>query len=363
MEQIQEFVIEKNHYKPVARWDGELQSHISVHLHPINGGEIIRLYGKPLRRFLYFIGMTKREFAKSMHSTYMHTSRSGHQYPRKEFIGLTKAQHDLNTKYPKATVRKFKLLKQGGSIHRITTDKFISVPHEFIQSVIERRLDAEQIKYDKETTFGESSVSYRFTDAVSNGIQSGISYVNANTGDKALKFYGGAVNLVCSNGMMSGKATSSIRLVHMHDLKMLERLVEDRVSEQLANLEILPQQFLKLKEYQISKAEAQVLVYGLPMRKYLQDAIWDRLFTKSKLTDNGRMDWDGTMWGIYMAATYIASHAASIQRSTNRVAAVDVEMVEKLSTVETYHAVWDKREKLMEQDKARQAKKVEVLGK
>ena len=363
-----EFVVEKKDFKPVFAWNRVKSQNVygadrqipSITLRgKIDGkdSEIV-LQGKPFSRFLQFMEIGKRRFMNMMYKKNAYTSRSGKQYIKKQYIGFETAQQSIDTQYPKVSVQKFKFLSVDGNIARITSDEYIGIPHTFVQEVIEKRLTTEGVEFTKESRFGGVNGIYTFTNTGAGGLNKvgdiahQVSYMNRNSGDRSLKLFGGAVVLVCSNGMTSGKATSEMRIVHKLELKDLRKRIEQQLGTILEKVKILPKQFLKLRKYEVTKEEAKKLVDSLPIPKYLQEAIWSRLFTPSKLTRNGEMDWDGTMWGLYMASTFIASHYKDIQKTRNTTKAVDETVVERLSSLELFTEIWDKREKILEATKA-----------
>jgi len=103
----------------------------------------------------------------------------------------------------------------------------------------------------------------------------------------------------------------------------------------LENLDVLPQKVLKLREIQVTKKQAKKHIESIPIPQYMQKAIWKRLFTKSAKTLNGDRDWDGTMYGIYMASTYVGSNMEKIRKSKNRVVEIEPQHVEQLQSFET----------------------------
>jgi len=375
--QYKEFVIEKKDFKPVFVWNKIKSSSLygndrqvpSIILNGKVDGEdaVITLQEKPFSRFLQFMNIGKRRFMNMMYEKSVVSTYNG-QRIKKSYIGSEIAQQALESAYPKVSVQKFKILLANNKVARITSEDYIGIPHSFVQEVIENRMDAEGVQYTKATKFGGVNGVYTFTNiegASLNGLKKvgdlahSISYMNRNSGDKSLKLFGGAVVLVCTNGMTSGKATSEMRIVHKLEMSELRKKIEQQLGGILEKLRILPKEFLKLREYKVTKEEAEVLVNALPLAKYLKDAIWARLFTPSKQTRNGEMDWDGTMWGIYMASTFIASNQVEVQKSRHSMKEVNEEIVERLSNVDTFRDVWANREKILEEAKA---PKVEVTN-
>lgn len=340
----------------------------------------VKLTGKPFGRFLGFNNIGRRRFLANCYTTEKVTSRSGREYVKKNFIGTDKANDWIVKSYEEIPTEKFKLLDVDGRVARITSDAYIGIPHTFVQDVIEKRLKAEGFEFVKKiNTSGqigeydivtEGSISKqvaieRAKEASRNGgsvqqeLGSMVRYFNSNSGDKSLKLFGGVKVLVCANGMISTKDKGGIRLLHKLDMPIVRRRIEETLSKILENLKPLQKKMLSLRDITVTKEQAKEFVESLPIPKYMQKAVWDRLFTKSQHTRNGDMDWDGSLWGIYMASTYIASHYDKVTKG-RKDKEIDDEQRQKLATFETFTTAWDAREKELENTNA---KKVEVKKK
>src|SRR3972149_4780965 len=191
--------------------------------------------------------------------------------------------------YRVAPARKFQILHKDGIVTRFTSNKYMSVDQEFIQQTIENRLTAEGIRFEKEIKFEGVNGIYKLLNAVTDGseIAKTVSYINKNDGDKSLRFYGGAVVLVCSNGMISNNSTSEIKLRHMKTNTEIAREINKHIGAILENLDVLPEKVFKLREIEVTKNQAKKRINALPIPQYMQKAIWKRLFTKSDKTLNG----------------------------------------------------------------------------
>ena len=338
----------------------------------------VRLHGKPFGRFLAFMDMGQRKFVDMCYRK--ESTRSGRL--KRVFIGTGNAQKWLTTAYKKLEKTKhFKLLLADGRAVRITSEKYIGVPHSFVQEVIENRLKAEGFDFVKTVnrrgTIGEYELitkdsitkqeamkqlaKTQAAHQISGGIamSSTVRYVNYNTGDRSLNLFGGGKVLVCANGMISNKVSNKMRMLHKIELKDVRTKLERAITEIIKNIEPIRKELLKLRKVKITKEEAKKFVEILPFPKYMQEAVWTRLFTESKETQNGKMDWDETLWGIYMSATYIASHSDTLKKGRKEKEINDEYRV-KLSAVETFSETWDKREQEYEK---LEAKKLEVKQK
>lgn len=338
----------------------------------------VRLHGKPFGRFLAFMEMGQRRFINMCYRT--ETTKSGR--PKRVFIGTGDAQKWLTSAYTKLEKTKhFKLLLADGKPVRITSEKYIGIPHSFVQEVIENRLKAEGFDFvktinvrgtigeyeliTKDTITKEEAMKQLSNEQTQTGqhmsdhgiaMSSTVRYVNYNTGDRSLNLFGGGKVLVCANGMISNRVSNKMRMLHKLELKDVRTKLERAITEIIKNIEPIRKELLKLRKVKITKEEAKKFVEVLPFPKYMQEAIWTRLFKESKETQNGKMDWDETLWGIYMSATYIASHSETLKKGRKEKEINDEYRV-KLSAVETFSETWDEREKLYEKQNA---PKVEV---
>ena len=353
-----EAIINRKEYTPDLRIHSNSGvSYPTIKLHCQLRDEVIVLKGKVFSKFLWMMGFGYRKFIGSMYAKEVTTGKRGGQKIKKRYIGHRKIETELQKRYVESRTQQFQLLYVDGEVERITSEKYKSISHNFIQGVIENRLDAEGIEYEKTSKFNGMSGMYQFKNTDGNSeIANAISYLNVNSGDKPLHLFGGAVVLVCSNGMMSGKATSKVKVVHRFSEADYKRRIENKLSEILKDLTILPKQFMSLREHKVTKEEAEVLIHALPYAKYVKLEILARLHRKSSESRNGKSDWDGTMWGVYMAATYVGSHATELAKG-NKTVEMQPHISAELKMVEPIQSVWEMREKLLESSKA---KKIEA---
>jgi len=312
-------MVRKNHY-------GKMKEFPQIILSPKNPDkQKYVLEGRSFSKFLSFIKVRKSKLMANV----KHEMRTGN--------GVGKWNKYIQNKYPKSSTKKFQILHTNGIVERFTSNKYIAVPYDFIQQTIENRLDAEGIKYEKEIKFDGVNGIYKLLNTFTEGdeIAKTISYMNKNDGDRSFKFFGGAVVLVCSNGMISNNATSEIKLKHMKTQSEIARAINKHIGVILEKLDVLPKKVFALREIQITKKQAKKHIKALPIAQYMKKAIWKRLFTKSQKTLNGKMDWDGTLYGIYMASTYVGSNMETIKKSTNRVVEIDISHIEQLQNFET----------------------------
>src|SRR3990172_903172 len=289
-------MVKVNHY-------GKIIDVPQIVLSPKNSGTKYVLQGRPFSKFLTFIKVRKSKLVPQIRATL----RKGE--------GI-----ETHNKYPKSPTKKFQILHKGGIVTRFTSNKYMSVDQEFIQKTIEDRLTAEGIRFEKTVKFEGVNDIYKLLNAVTKGseIAKTVSYINKNNGDKSLRFYCGAVVIICGNGMISNNSTSEIKLRHMKTNTEIAREINKHIGAILESLDVLPEKVFKLREIEVTKKQAKKRINALPIPQYMQKAIWKRLFTKSDKTLNGKMDWDGTLYGIYMASTYVGSNMETIKKSKNR---------------------------------------------
>lgn len=362
----EETIIERKAYKPEFHIEQKSTSYGTtynvpvMHLKPKNESDAeYKLSNKPLGRFLAFHSIGRNKFVRMCYRDEDKINRAGKTVVHKVFIGTDKANDWILDHYAKIPTEKFKILLADGNVARITSDKYISIPHNIVQSTIENRLKAEGFKFTKNISSSGQRGQYRLLSEeqvnkavnVGDKIADTVCYFNRNSGDKSLHIAGGSEVLICSNGMTTVKNGSKIRMLHKLDLKVVKRRIEETLTEILKNVKPLRKIFTSLQKVVITETEAKKFVEVLPYPKYMQQAIWTRLFTKSAQTSNEKMDWDGTLWGIYMASTYIASHHEEMAKGRRSVQ-IDDDMRQRLSTVETFSETWDKREELLEKKNA-----------
>jgi hypothetical protein len=324
-------VIKKKDYLPIFRMVNKLhygksKAFPQIILSPKNPEhQKYVLEDRPFSKFLTFLKIKKSRLMANVKAS----QRAGD--------GISRWNKYIQNKYPKCTTKKFQLLHTNGKVERFTSNKYVAVPYDFIQKTIEDRLNAEGISFEKEIKFGGVNGIYKLTNTTSpvEGIAKTISYMNKNDGDRSFKFFGGAVVLVCSNGMVSNNATSEIKLRHLKTEKEVARAINKHIGTILEKLDVLPQKVFALRDIKITRKQAKKHIEALPIPQYMQKAIWKRLFTKSAKSLNGQRDWDETMYGIYMASTYVASNMKKIRKSKNRVAEIEPQHVEQLQNFET----------------------------
>ena len=312
-------MVKKNHY-------GKMKEFPQIILSPKNPeDQKFILEERPFSKFLTFLKIKKSRLMANVNASL----RAGD--------GISRWNKYVQNKYPKCPTKTFQLLHTDGKVERFTSNKYIAVPYNFIQKTIEDRLNAEGITFEKEVKFGGVNGIYKLTNTTSpvDGIGKTISYMNKNDGDRSFKFFGGAVVLICSNGMTTNNATSEIKLRHLKTEKEIARAINKHIGNILEKLDVLPQKVFALRDIKITRKQAKKHVDALPIPAYMRKAIWKRLFTKSAKTLNGQRDWDETMYGVYMASTFVGSNMEKIRKSKNRIVEIEPQHVEQLQSFET----------------------------
>ena len=285
--------------------------------------EVVVLEGKPLSRFLSIIEFGRRKFSKAL------------------VTGKTGAQRMLTKQYKASTMMQFQLQEEKGHVIRVTSERYVGVENSLVEEIIEKRLQQEGIEFEKksinryESNYRQFELkNMKFAEAV--GMTSTIAYFNLNTGLNALQVVGGAMVQVCSNGLIVGKALKETeRLVHKQDMKEYERKINIRLGQILEVLEVITKDVVELRKIKVTIAQAKSIISHLKIAKYMQEAIENRLFVKSTRTFNGKMDFDGTLYGVYMAMTYVGTHTEEMQMSRNRMTTVNIAQTMKMQALET----------------------------
>ena len=320
-------MVRKNHY-------GKMKEFPQIILSPKNSdGQRFVLEERPFSKFLTFLKIKKSRLMANVRAS------------QKAGDGISRWNKYVQNKYPKCSTKQFQLLHTNGNVERFTSNKYVAVPYDFIQKTIEDRLTAEGISFEKELKFGGVNGIYKLTNTVTEGteIAKSISYMNKNDGDRSFKFFGGAVVLVCSNGMTSNNATSEIKMRHLKTEKEVARAINKHIGNILEKLDVLPKKVFALRGIKITRKQAKKHIDALPIPQYMQKAIWKRLFAKSAKTLNGHRDWDETMYGIYMASTFVGSNVEKLKKSKNRTVEVEPQHVEQLQNFETITTDYTKK--------------------
>ena len=301
-----------------------------------NDDEIVAITGQPLARLLvYMNNLGYRNLARICKGK-----------------GLEMAREAVNDAWGSMGVKALKLEETNGAVSRVTTDVYESVATGGISGVVENRLKAEGIDFDKVLKYGGRKTTYLFKNTLGGDLKDevrcAIVFHNVNSGLNAMKFFGGAEVTVCSNGCIFGAMQASIRLVHVENMKEVERKVEDVISHIVENINVIPKQLMKMRGMKIDKEEAKQLISMIPVPKYLRQAIWDRLFEKSTKTRNGKMDWDSTLYGVYMAATYVSTHKSTLSGKRDSTYPITMNNATKISDAMVWTDTWDVREKKLQ---------------
>ena len=317
----------------------------------------IVLVGRPQTAFFRLIGTTRMHIIDKAYAVGKYTTRTGKVSTKRLHTTPNDANTEMRKFWEKTTVTGWKFLWEDEQVTRVTSEIYEGIPHELLQKIIRNRLDAESVEYDEKILNGGQTGVYSFmtgeTQKVGNTIKNAVVYQNTNDGEHSFRLFGGGLVLVCSNGMVSMNTKSKMRLVHKLPEAEITRIVETELGRILESIDILPKQFLSLKEYVITKEQASQMISKLPVAKYVQMAVAQKLFGIG-FTE----DWDGTMWGLYMASTWVGTHMEHLpDRKKVREMRADVKI--SLQAVETYSEMWDKRESLKADESS---KKLEVMS-
>ena len=305
--------------------------------------ETIVLEGKPLSRFLSIIEFGKRAFTKQLSASRDETQKL------------------LEKKYKASSMIKFQLQEENKQVIRITSERYVGVDNSLVEDIITKRLEQEGIEYiiKENKKFGNNYKQIELQNmkfAHDTGMTSTITYFNLNTGLNAIHIVGGALVQVCSNGLIAGKVLKDTqRLVHKQDMKEYERKINNRIGQILEVLETITQEVVALRKIKVNVDQAKSIISFLKIPQYIQASIQSRLFTESLKTYNGKMDFDGTLYGVYMAMTYVGTHMQDIQMSKNRITSVNLTQTMKMQALETLqdgYADYKKQVKKMKEESA-----------
>jgi len=115
---------------------------------------------------------------------------------------------------------------------RIVTPKFQAIPHSFALKVTEEALAGLGLEYEMNVKYDYGMWAEFVFPSISEpelGIIYRISMFNRNDGSHSLRFYGGALVLACTNGLIASKLAYKVTIPHVHD----EESVVSRIKEGL----------------------------------------------------------------------------------------------------------------------------------
>ena len=317
-----------------------------------DAAESYRLTGAELRKYLGYLKLSKKEIMRKCMTT------------AKTAAGTTTSQlvaypaNDMIRKAAKNPMfRSFKISHSNGYVRRITSGYYSSVPTESILETVRNRISGEGYTIKSEDTVGPM-ISFRLGEALSESdIDPAIHVIHRNDGHTALKMFTGGVVGICTNGMVFGEQTSKGRLNHMWTEAEVSRYIEGQLTTLVQNMADIPTRLAPLKEEEITLKVAKKRIAMLPLAPFVIKAVNDRLTTESTETANGKMDFDGTMYGVYMAGTYVASHNQLYQTVRFGKRPIPLSSQIQLADIRTYTQDWDAREKELE---AANAEKIKV---
>lgn len=348
-----EVFLNTDEWKPRARIDVEnvplrddlTRQYFRVELENLETKKSYLMEGAPFRRYATYIGTTSK-YLKNLAKVHKVGER-GREYSE---YGSVKPVNDyLETAWENVKFNRFLALTDGGhNILRLTSEDFISLPNNLVYAAVENRMRDEGIEIlKKEVNYNHTE--YRFDGQIEGSDIDPAMYIfNRNDGMSSIKMFTGGIVGVCSNGMIFGDSIQTQKLKHVRKQKMVARLIDQTITRLLSTFNEGMSQVEALKNMRVTKKEAEHIVLDLlPVYPFVREEVWNRLNSKSKQTQNGKTDWDGTMHGIFMASTYVSAHSKDIRNKHGRVGLSDIEY-RTLSDVQTFHADWDAREKELE---------------
>ena len=355
-----ERVIQADEITPSFQFKGMGDKHIGCIVFKV-GNEDIDIYGKPQSAVLRLLGSRRKDLMKNAYDVADRTTSGGKIVKERIMCTRIRASQFILDLWKKSTVKAWKILYADGNVARITSHYYEGIPHKIVIDTIRNRLNAENIEWNENIEDRGGSGVFTFesgeTKKVGNVLHNAISFVNQNDGVHALKVYGGAMVLICSNGLISHEITGKVRITHRRDMKDAIRKIDAILTKILSGMDILPKQFLRLKKYPITKDQAVKIISQIPVAKYVQMGVARKLFG----WDGHSADWDGTMWGVYMASTWIGTHMHQLQ-DRKKVRDIVAKDVANLQAIETYSEMWDKREAVWDSVDAKRVKEIQSMG-
>ena len=190
------------------------------------------------------------------------------------------------------------------TVYRVTSEEFTPVPHRILFDAISDTLKELGIEYGefRIEKWGSSTVArWELPKLATDKLGIYLGCRNANTGNRSIKLFGYYKILVCSNGLISNRVVSSIRIIHKATLPEILKKVCEGVREILG----------KLPEYHKVIEDAE----KTPLSKTVMEN-WLRVYAEKKLPKEVTRlilrELEGlkeeTLFGLSQVITYTGTH-------------------------------------------------------
>ena len=237
-------------------------------------GQPLFVSGKRIAQLCRFMGLSKRELERQIVEE------------RNKVLNERKHGVQLNVSID----------TEHNSVIRVAGLNFVFIPHSVVINSIIEVLRTEGIPYTKNISgdgrYGRFTLDMGYGDLIKYDIW----FFNKNDAQHALRIGSGFTVLACQNGLISHKDKEIVRLIHRKDEP--EPFIAHAVRSQLSTLSGLA-----------------VIIENLKSKPLLDDIGFKLieqsnypLYMKSLIKDAFQTNKDGTMWGLSMSYSNVATH-------------------------------------------------------
>jgi hypothetical protein len=274
---IQEEILNLNdcniQYFRYHRGDGQLVKYVRLEY----GDRKLAVFDKNITKLMQLLNLKRREL-----------ERIDDYVERNRIINEAKNGVEVKVSYD----------DERNVVLRVASPRFKPIPHRQVINTIETVLAQEGIPYHKEISndgrYGVFNLDLGYGDIA----KYRIAYFNYNDAGHSLRLYGGFVVLVCQNGLLSHRHRGLIRIVHTSDVFSALVKVSEYVREQLKHLSEVGDIIQQLKAKKLDFDKGIDIINNCHYPAYIRQKIKDRF----------KIDHDGTLYGLAMAFSYIATH-------------------------------------------------------
>lgn len=306
--------------------------------------ETYRLTGSPLRRYLHYLGLKKQQVWDATLSITKSAASGKMIESRLPYV----ADNMIRKSCRNPKFGSFKLEHVHGDVRRITSNIYSAVSTDIIQETIRNRIKEEGHTIEQEQTTGPLMTYVLGGQVWPGGIRPAVHVNHKNDGLTGFKMYTGGHVQICSNGLVAMQELSRMRINHRWSEDKLARKIDQELGLLMAKMADIPRAIAPLQKEKITLAVAKKRIDLMGFLPFVANALKARLTEPSKLTQNGKMDWDGTMFGVYMAGSFLGSRNLEFSTVSAGKRRITPNAQIALTSISTYTQDWDAREKEMD---------------
>ena len=190
------------------------------------------------------------------------------------------------------------------TVYRVTSEEFTPVPHRVLFDAISDTLKEMGIDYKdfRVERWGVSTVArWELPNLSTDKLGIYLGCRNANTGNRSIKLFGYYVILVCKNGLVSNRITSSIRVIHKNPLDEILKKVCEGVRDIISKLPEFENIVEQAETVPLSRAVMKTWLLNYAQKKLPREVV------KLILREIDRTK-EETLFGLSQAITYTGTH-------------------------------------------------------